>query len=77
LKRTVIIKYEHFTGHKGLIPKGFWTAFFEDDGEGYDYNPKSKLIKSCEEDGYNYKVIRQHQDGSTSIVETNISTQKQ
>jgi len=68
--RTVIILYEHFTTSAVHVGKKFWTGYFEDTKEGYDYDTKSGLIESCKEDGHKYKVIRQHRDGSRSVIKT-------
>jgi len=70
LKRTVLILYEHFTTSIAHVGKKFWSGIFEDNSEGYDYNPKQQLIESCKKDGYNYKVLRQHRDGTRSVVES-------
>jgi len=52
------------------VGKKFWSGIFEDNSEGYDYNPKQQLIESCKKDGYNYKVLRQHRNGTRSVVES-------
>ncbi len=70
MARTVLILYEHFTNSVAHMGKQFWSGIFEDDLTGYDINPKSELIKSCKKDGYNYKVLRQHRDGTRSVVES-------
>ena len=52
------------------LGKLFWSGIFEDTLEGYDYNPKDQLKHSAEADGYNWKVLRIHRDGLTSIIES-------
>jgi hypothetical protein len=69
MARTIKILYEHFTTSCAHMGKKFWSGIFKDTGEGYDYGTKQQLIEECKEDGYNYEVIRQHRDGTQSVIE--------
>lgn len=66
MKRTILIKYDWWGGHPA--DKKLWTGVFEDTGQVYDYDTKSRLIQSAEKDGHNWKVLRQHKNGNNTIV---------
>lgn len=67
--RKVVIIWEHFTPSTAHIGRAFWTGYFSDTLDGYDYNLKKVLIENCKKDGYEYEVVRQHRNGKRSIIE--------
>ena len=53
----------------GQIPdRGLWMA--EVAGEVYDYGSVAALKAGLETDGYAWRVVRRHRDGSTTILES-------
>lgn len=67
MSRTVIIHWQ--MSWSGQFSDYNWTGEFEDDGDVYDYNTKESLKTDCIKDGFNYKVIRHHKDGTDTIME--------
>ncbi|HSH50151.1 MAG TPA: hypothetical protein VK982_00350 [Bacteroidales bacterium] len=69
MARKVRIEYEHCRAANAHMHRKWWTGYFTDTGEGYDYNTKESLIEDCKKEGYEYEVIRHHRNGTTSVVE--------
>ena len=66
---VLLIQYQWWGN--GHIKNRFWCASWECSKEVHDYNPKDLLVKDAIKNGWKYKVIRNHRDGSKSIIETN------
>lgn len=68
--KTIIIRYDWWGGH--FKDKKWWTGLFEGTEEVFDYHTKDELKRLAEREGFNWKVIRQHRDGTVSIVEKSV-----
>jgi hypothetical protein len=66
MMRTIIIKHDWWGGHPE--DNKLWTGLFEDTLELFDYHTKDRLKALAEKDGYACKVIRQHRDGSDTVI---------
>ena len=71
---VLIIRYNSW-GNANIANR-LWEAIWENSGELEDYNSKDALIEDARRNGWEYKVLRYHRNGTTSVMETNSITKK-
>lgn len=68
MRKTLIIRHAHSVGGQ-FADHRWWEGCIEGECEVWDYHTKENLKKEAEEAGMDWKVLRQHRDGTISIIE--------
>ncbi len=66
-ENTMIIEYPHRWGGQ-FEDKRCWMSRKQGTSEVDDWHSVSHLIKNAEEDGFEWVVLRNHKDGTKSII---------
>jgi hypothetical protein len=70
MTKTLIIRYVSWASHNFIGKSQRWEASFEGETDVHDWNTKQHHIDEAERNGWNYKVLRMHKDGTTSVVQS-------
>ncbi len=68
MNKTLIIRHVHQWGGQ-ILDRCFWEGVIEGENEVYDWDTKDHLIELAKRENMNWKVLRQHRDGTVSVIE--------
>jgi len=68
--KLLIIRYVSWDSHNFIGKAHRWEASFEGELGVYDWGTKEQHIKEAEKNGWNYRVLRLHRNGKTSILQS-------
>ena len=68
MSKTLIISHAHSIGGQ-FADHRLWMGVIEGETDVWDYHTKENLKKEAEKEGMKWKVLRQHRDGTTSVIE--------
>ena len=68
--KTLIIRYVSWGGNIA-DRRHRWEAAFDGETDVYDWGSKRQHIEEAKRNGWKYRVIRTHKDGTTSVIESN------
>lgn len=68
--KTLIIRYVSWGSHNFIGKSLRWEASFEGEYGVHDWGSKAQHIAEAEKNGWNYKVLRVHRNGKTSILQS-------
>jgi hypothetical protein len=72
-RRTIVVYYNHQWGGNFRDHK-WWTAYFEDTREVFDYHYKNVLIEDALKAGYDVKIMKlNRKTGKIELVKTIIA----
>ncbi len=70
MTKTLVIRYVSWGSHNFISRCQRWEAVLEGETDVYDWGSKQHHIKEAEKNGWNYKVLRMHKNGTTSVIQS-------